>query len=74
MVADTFDPVLNDLTVTLNGTALTSGQYSYAPATGEFSTTAGVITVPAASAFQDALTGVWTITPGTATLEISGTV
>lgn len=74
MVADTFDPVLNDLTVTLNGTALTPGQYSYAPATGEFSTTAGVITVPAASATQDAQTGVWTITPGTATLEISGTI
>lgn len=73
-VADIFDPVLNDLTVTLNGTALAPGQYSYAPATGEFSTTAGAITVPAASATQDEQTGIWTLTPGTATLEISGTV
>ncbi len=73
-VSDTFDPVLNDLSVTLNGTDMTPGQYSYVPATGTFSTAPGAITVPAATAVQDEQTGVWTLTPGTATLEISGTV
>lgn len=75
VVTDTFDPILRDLTVTLNGTALTTpAQYTYDAATGRFATVAGVITVPAAAYAQDTATGLYTVTPGTATLTVTGTV
>ena len=74
-VSDTFDPVLNGLTVTLDGTPLAPGTgYTYDTATGAFATTAGTITVPAAAAAQDAETGLWRITPGVTKLVITGTV
>lgn len=74
-VADTFDPILNPIAVTFNGTAWTEGtNYTYDTTTGRFVTSAGQITVPAATFTQDAATGEWTITPGTSTLVISGTV
>lgn len=73
--SDTFDPILKNISVTLNGTALSeAGNYTYNAATGLFTTTAGVITVPAATYAQNPTTGVWSITPGTTVLEISGTV
>lgn len=72
IVTDTFDPVLSDLTVTLNGTVLTAGtQYTYTG--GNFATAAGAITVPAATFAQDA-DGAWVISPGTAILTVTGTV
>lgn len=74
VVTDTFDPKLTNLTATLNGTALTEGtDYTYNAATGVFTTTAGLITVPAATYAQNA-DGTWTVTPGTATLTVTGTV
>ena len=74
-ITDTFDPRLRDLTVALNGTALTAPtQYTYDAATGLFSTVAGVITVPAATITQDTATGAYTVVPGTATLTVTGTV
>ncbi len=74
-VTDTFDPVLSNITVTLNGETLTAGtDYTYDATTGIFTTTEGRITVPAATVTQDPVTGVFTTTPGTATLVISGTV
>lgn len=74
-VTDTFDPVLSNITVTLNGETLTAGtDYTYDATTGIFTTTEGRITVPAATVTQDPGTGVFTTTPGTATLVISGTV
>lgn len=73
--SDTFDPILKNISVTLNGTVLPeAGNYTYNAATGVFTTTAGVITVPAATYAQNPTTGVWSITPGTTVLEISGTV
>ncbi len=73
--SDTFDPILKNISVTLNGTVLPeAGNYTYNAATGLFTTTAGVITVPAATYAQNPTTGVWSITPGTTVLEISGTV
>ena len=64
IVTDTFDPILSGLTVTLDGAPLTLGtDYTYDTATGAFATTAGTITVPAATAVQDAETGLWRITP-----------
>lgn len=75
VITDTFDPRLSNLTVTLNGTALTSpAQYTYDPATGVFSTVAGVVTVPAATYTQDPTTGAYTAAPGTSVLTVTGTV
>ena len=58
-VTDTFNPILNGLSVTFNGTAWTLGDdYAYNTATGEFATVPGKITVPAATFTQDTETGV----------------
>lgn len=73
-VQDVFDPILRAVAVSFNGTAWTEGtQYTYDAATGTFATVAGQITVPAATYTQQA-NGTWTVTPGTSTLEIQGTV
>ena len=74
VVSDTFDPILTDITVSLNGVILGSGDYTYNEATGEFSTTAGVVTVPAATYTQNPVTGEWSANPGTAILTIAGTI
>jgi uncharacterized repeat protein (TIGR01451 family) len=74
-VTDTFDPILTDLTVTLNGAVLTPGTgYTYDETTGQFATVPGVITVPAATFTQDPATGAYTRTPGLATLTVTGTI
>ena len=72
-VADTFNPILSDITVTYNGAAFT-GNYTYDETTGLFTTTPGAITVPAATYVQDPATGAWQITPGVSTLTVTGTV
>ena len=74
-VSDLFDPVLKDISVTLNGQpmALTT-DYTYSQTTGQFATVAGHITVPAATYAQTASTGDWTVSPGEATLVVTGTV
>lgn len=75
IVTDTFDPVLNPISVTFNGTAWTApANYTYDTATGEFATIAGQITVPAATYTQDPVTGAWITQPGVSTLKITGTV
>ncbi|MBQ8898989.1 MAG: DUF11 domain-containing protein [Clostridia bacterium] len=74
-VTDTFDPILSNLTVTLNGVTLTSpADYTYDAATGLFTTVPGRITVPAATFTQDPVTGAYTTVPGTAILQVTGTV
>ena len=74
-LTDTFNPILSDLTVLLNGVALAEGTgYTYAITEGDFATVPGVITVPAATYTQDPVTGVWSIIPGTATLTVTGTI
>ena len=75
VITDTFDPVLRNLTVRFNGVLWTEGtQYTYNAATGVFTTTAGALTVPAATFTQDPTTGVFTVDPGTAQLVITGTL
>ncbi|MBE6635442.1 MAG: DUF11 domain-containing protein [Ruminococcaceae bacterium] len=75
IIRDVFNPVLSDITVTLDGTELALGTgYTYNTATGEFATTNGAITVPAATYTADAATGAITTTPGVAILTITGTV
>lgn len=74
-ITDTFDPILTALTVTFNGAAWTQGvQYNYNEATGLFATVPGQILVPAATYAQDPVTGVYTATPGIATLVVTGTI
>ena len=74
-ITDTFDPILTALTVTFDGAAWTQGvQYNYNEATGLFATVPGQILVPAATYVQDPVTGVYTATPGIATLVVTGTI
>lgn len=74
-ITDTFDPILTDLTVTFEGTVWTEGvQYNYNEATGLFTTVPSQITVPAADVSQDPVTGAYTVTPGTVTLVVTGTI
>ncbi len=74
-VTDTFLPVLSDLVVTLDGVTWTEGvNYNYNPATGEFTTVPGQITVPAATYTQDPVTGALVVEPGVSVLTVTGTV
>ena len=75
VITDTFDPILTDLVVTLNGAPLALGTgYTYDETTGAFSTVPGIVTVPAATYTQDPATGIYTGTPGLATLTVTGTI
>lgn len=75
IVTDTFDPRLSNITVTYNGAAWTQGtNYTYNEATGVFTTAEGQISVPAAQYTQNAQTGAWSATPGTAVITVTGTV
>ncbi len=74
-ITDTFDPILSDLVVSLNGQNLTvTTDYTYNQATGEFSSVPGRILVPAATYAQNPVTGAWTVVPGAVTLTVTGTV
>ena len=75
VISDLFDPILTDLTVTFEGTTLTEGiDYNYDETTGLFTTVPGRITVPAATYTQNPATGEYSLTPGTATLVVTGTI
>jgi hypothetical protein len=61
--------------VTFDGATWTQGvQYNYDETTGLFTTVAGQIVVPAATYTQDPTTGEYTVTPGVATLVVTGTI
>ena len=75
LMPDVFQPVLSGITVTLDGTVLTTpAQYTYDEASGTLTTVPGQITVPAATYQQNPDTGAWSIIPGVATLTVTGTV
>ena len=75
VVSDTFNPILNPITVTLDGkTLIEDTDYTYDTTTGLFTTTAGRITVPAAAFTQNPTTGENVVTPGTTVLTVSGIV
>ena len=75
VLTDVFTPILSNLSVNFDGTPWTDGnQYNYTQANGTFTTTAGQISVPAATYNQDPDTGVWTPTPGVSVLTVTGTV
>jgi len=72
VVTDLFDPILDITSVTLDGVVLTEGvDYTYDPATGQFATVEGRITVPAATYTQEA-DGSFTVVPGSVTLVVNG--
>ena len=74
-VTDTFQPILSELVVTLDGVTLGEGtDYTYNAATGEFATVPSRITVPAATFSRDPVTGAVVTAPGTAVLTVTGTV
>lgn len=75
IISDTFDPILTALAVTFNGVAWTEGvQYQYDETTGLFTTVPGQLLVPAATYTQDPVTGEYSLTPGIATLVVTGTI
>ncbi len=75
VITDTFDPILNPITVTYNGAVLEEGtDYTYDETTGQFATVEGRLTVPAATYTQDEETGEWIISPGTSVLTVTGNV
>ena len=74
-VSDVFDPILEGITVTYNGTVWTQGvEYTYNEATGEFATVPGVVNVPAATYVQNPVTGAWSVDPGQAVITVTGNV
>lgn len=74
-ITDTFNPILTDLAVTFDGTAWTQEvQYNYNETTGLFTTVPGQILVPAATYTQDPVTGAYMVSPGIATLAVTGTI
>jgi len=74
-ITDVFDPILTALAVTFNGATWTQGvQYNYNETTGLFTTVPGQILVPAATYTQDPVTGQYSLTPGIATLVVTGTI
>ena len=74
-VADTFDPILTSLVVTFEGVTWSQGvQYTYDETSGAFATVPGQILVPAATYDRDVTTGEYRVTPGTATLVVTGTI
>lgn len=73
-ITDTFAPILSDISVTYNGTVLPTSSYSYDQTTGVFSTNAGAINILAATYVQNPTTGAYTLTPGTATVTVTGNI
>jgi len=71
VVSDIFNPILSDVTASLNGVAV---PFTYDETTGAFATNQGAVTVPAATITQDLTTGAWTVTPGFSTLVVTGTI
>lgn len=73
-ITDVFNPVLDNITVTLNGAPLAeTTDYTYNTSSGLFQTVAGKITVPAATFTTDE-DGAWRTTPGVTVLKVSGRI
>lgn len=73
VITDTFDPILSDITVTVNGEILPPASYTYDETTGVFTTAVGAVSVPAATYTQDA-EGNWITAPGVTVVTVTGTV
>lgn len=74
-VTDLFNPALTNVSATFNGAPWTEGtDYNYNESTGLFESIAGSITVPEATFVQNPTTGAWSVTPGTSTIIVTGTI
>ncbi|MBQ1279063.1 MAG: DUF11 domain-containing protein [Clostridia bacterium] len=74
VLTDTFDPALDLVSVTFNGTEWSAPlNYNYVATDGLFTTVAGAITVDAATYTQNP-DGSYTVTPGVSTLVIVGNI
>ncbi len=75
IIRDLFNPILSDITVTLNGESIAEGTgYEYDEATGLFQTLPGQLPVPAATFTRDEETGIVTLTPGVVVVTVTGTI
>ncbi len=75
VITDTFSPLLSDLAVTYNGINWVSPEnYTYDPSSGQFETVPGQLSVLGATFSRDAVTGRYIMTPGVATVQVSGVV
>ena len=76
VLSDAFNPAPGNLSVSINGTAVPSSDYTYTagvltlPDTGAATT----LTVPAATFTQNTTTGVVSVTPGVTTVVVTGTI
>lgn len=73
VLTDVFAPALSGIAVTYQGAPMPASGYSYDEGTGAFMTTAGALSVPAATFVQNE-DGTWSTTPGSITLTITGTI
>ncbi len=69
VITDTFNPILNPIAVTINGSQADPADYQYNATTGLFQTNTGAITIPAATP-----DGSYAVTPGVTTVTVTGTV
>lgn len=75
VITDVFNPVLSNVTASFNDTPWTQGiDFTYDQSSGTFTTIPDKVTVEAASYEQDTATGIVTVTPGTSTLVVTGTI
>ena len=74
VIGDTFDPILRNIAVGIDGAPAQAADYTYSEQTGEFATTEGAFTVPAATFTRDPVTGAYTVVPGTVTVTVAGTI
>lgn len=76
VLTDVFSPAPTDITVTVNGTAVSAENYTYTggtltlPAAGS----SYEITVPTATFTTDTTTGAVTASPGVTVVEVTGTI
>lgn len=73
VITDTFNPILNPIAVTINGSQADPADYQYNATTGLFQTNTGAITISAAT-YTTNPDGSYAVTPGVTTVTVTGTV
>ena len=73
VITDVFRPVLSSISVAVNGVQAPQTAYQYDTAGGLFKTTAGAITIPAAT-YTVQQDGSYTVDPGVTTVTVTGTI
>lgn len=73
VITDTFNPILNPIAVTINGSQADPADYQYNATTGLFQTNTGAITILAAT-YTTNPDGSYAVTPGVTTVTVTGTV